>query len=300
MQRPRRRPVAGRVLLAVAVLCAVATPGCSLFEGVDLGVAGIDAHYVDVPSTAGDDRSVLVVQSDQLAEAKDPSPVPLVVVLHGFQSDAEVMAKITAFAAEAGQKNFVAAFGVGLDKSWNAELCCGASAANETDDVAYLRALILTVEEQFPVDRSKVFFLGYSNGGMMAYRMLCESPVLVTSFVSVAGTNTSGCRATTPRPFLQISGDDDPIVPIAGSTSPTAPGVGPTPSVLGSIAGVADDFDCPKPQQQVVGPVTEQRWAPCREGVQVVFDIVKGAGHGWPTGEPFATTQRALQFWGLV
>jgi polyhydroxybutyrate depolymerase len=292
--------VAGRVLLAVAVLCAVATPGCSLFEGVDLGVAGIDAHYVDVPSTAGDDRSVLVVQSDQLAEAKDPSPVPLVVVLHGFQSDAEVMAKITAFAAEAGQKNFVAAFGVGLDKSWNAELCCGASAANETDDVAYLRALILTVEEQFPVDRSKVFFLGYSNGGMMAYRMLCESPVLVTSFVSVAGTNTSGCRATTPRPFLQISGDDDPIVPIAGSTSPTAPGVGPTPSVLGSIAGVADDFDCPKPQQQVVGPVTEQRWAPCREGVQVVFDIVKGAGHGWPTGEPFATTQRALQFWGLV
>ena len=300
MQRPRRRPVAGRVLLAVAVLCAVATPGCSLFEGVDLGVAGIDSHYVDVPSTAGDDRSVLVVQSDQLAEAKDPSPVPLVVVLHGFQSDAEVMAKITAFAAEAGQKNFVAAFGVGLDKSWNAELCCGASAANETDDVAYLRALILTVEEQFPVDRSKVFFLGYSNCGMMAYRMLCESPELVTSFVSVAGTNTSGCRATTPRPFLQISGDDDPIVPIAGSTSPTAPGVGPTPSVQGSIAGVADDFDCPKPQQQVVGPVTEQRWAPCREGVQVVFDIVKGAGHGWPTGEPFATTQRALQFWGLV
>jgi polyhydroxybutyrate depolymerase len=292
--------VAGRVLLAVAVLCAVATPGCSLFEGVDLGVAGIDSHYVDVPSTAGDDRSVLVVQSDQLAEAKDPSPVPLVVVLHGFQSDAEVMAKITAFAAEAGQKNFVAAFGVGLDKSWNAELCCGASAANETDDVAYLRALILTVEEQFPVDRSKVFFLGYSNCGMMAYRMLCESPELVTSFVSVAGTNTSGCRATTPRPFLQISGDDDPIVPIAGSTSPTAPGVGPTPSVQGSIAGVADDFDCPKPQQQVVGPVTEQRWAPCREGVQVVFDIVKGAGHGWPTGEPFATTQRALQFWGLV
>lgn len=300
MQLPRRRPSAGRVLLALTLLAVVSVPGCSLFDGVDLGVEGIDARYVDVPSPVGDDRSVLVVQSDQLAAAKDPSPVPLVVALHGYQSDAEVMAKITALAAEAGLKNFVAAFGVGLDKSWNAEICCGASAASDTDDVAYLRTMILTVEDQYPVDRSKVFLLGYSNGGMMAYRMLCESPELVTSFVSVAGTNTSGCRAPTPRPFLQMSGDDDPIVPIAGSKTPTAPGVGPTPSVLGSVAGLAEDFDCPKAVRQVVGPVTEQRWAPCREGVQVVFDIVKGAGHGWPTGEPFSTTQRALQFWGLV
>lgn len=287
-------------LLAVVLLAGATAAGCSLFDGVDLGVDGIDAHYVDVPSTVGDDRSVLVVQSDQLAAAKDPGPVPLVVVLHGFQSDAEVMAKITALAAEAGQKNFVAAFGVGLDKSWNAGICCGASAAGEVDDVAYVRTMILTVEDQYPVDRSKVFLLGYSNGAMLTYQVLCESPELVSSFVSVAGTNTSGCRARTPRPFLQMSGDDDPIVPIAGSISPTAPGVGPTPSVLGSIAGVAEDFDCPKQQRQVVGPVTEQRWAPCRDGVQVVFDVVKGAGHGWPTGEPFATTQRALQFWGLA
>ena len=296
----RRRPAAGRVLLAVVLLAVAAAPGCSLFGGVDLGVDGVDAQYVDVPSAVGDDRSVLVVQSDQLAAAKDPSPVPMVLVLHGFQSDAEVMAKITALAAEAGQKNFVAAFGVGLDKSWNAELCCGASAASDTDDVAYLRAAILTVEDQYPVDRSKVFLLGYSNGGMMAYRMLCESPELVSSFVSVAGTNTSGCHASTPRPFLQMSGADDPIVPIAGSKTPTAPGVGPVPSVLGSVAGLADDFDCPKPVRAVVGPVTEQRWAPCRDGVPVVFDVVKGAGHGWPTGEPFSTTQRALQFWGLA
>lgn len=300
MQRPRRRHTAGRVLLALVLLSVVAATGCSLFDGVDLGVEGVDAHYVDVPSAVGDDRSVLVVEPDQLAASKDPSPVPLVVVLHGFQSDAEVMAKITALAAEAGQKNFVAAFGVGLDKSWNAELCCGASAAAGTDDVAYLRTMILTVEDQFPVDRSKVFLLGYSNGGMMAYRMLCESPELVSSFVSVAGTNTSGCRASTPRPFLQMSGDDDPIVPLAGSKTQTAPGVGPVPSVLGSVAGLADDFDCPKPVRQTVGPVTEQRWAPCRDGVPVVLDVVKGAGHGWPTGEPFSTTQRALQFWGLA
>ena len=300
MQRPRRRQAAGRVLLAVVLLSVAAAPGCSLFDGVDLGVDGVDAQYVDVPSTVGDDRSVLVVQSDQLASSKDPSPVPLVVVLHGFQSDAEVMAKISSLAAEAGQKNFVAAFGVGVDKSWNAEICCGTAVASEVDDVDYVRSMILTVEDQYPVDRSKVFLLGYSNGGMMAYRVLCEAPQLVSSFVSVAGTNSSKCHAPVPRPFLQMSGDDDPVVPIAGSKVQTTPGVPPVPSVLGSVAGIAEDFDCSRATRQVVGPVTENKWSPCRDGVPVVFDVVKGAGHGWPTGEPFSTTQRALQFWGLA
>lgn len=286
--------------LVALLLVGSATTGCSLFGGVDLGVEGVDARYVDVPVASGDAREVLVVQSEQLAAAPDPAPVPLVVVLHGYGSDAEIMAKITSLAAEAGVKNYVGAFGVGQDKSWNAELCCGASAAGDVDDVDYVRSMILTVESLYPVDRSRVFLLGYSNGGMMAYRVLCEAPELVSSFVSVAGTNTSGCRASVPRPFLQLSGDDDPIVPIAGSTVETAPGVGPVPPVRASVAGVADDFDCPRSTTQVLGPVTEQRWAPCRDGVQVVFDVVKGAGHGWPVGEPFSTTQRVLQFWGLV
>ena len=288
-------------MLAVGLLLAgVASTGCSLFGGVDLGVEGVDARYVDVPVAGGTDREVLVVQSDELAASANPAPVPLVVVLHGYGSDAEIMAKITSLAAEAGVKNYVGAFGVGLDKSWNAEMCCGASAATEVDDVAYVRSMILTVEAQYPVDRSRVFLLGYSNGGMMAYRVLCEAPELVSSFVSVAGTNTSNCRATVPRPFLQMSGDDDPIVPIAGSNVETAPGVGPVPPVVGSVARIAEDFDCPRSRTTVLGPVTEQRWAPCRDGVQVVFDVVKGAGHGWPTGAPFSTTQRVLQFWGLA
>ncbi|MFM7067895.1 MAG: alpha/beta hydrolase family esterase, partial [Actinomycetes bacterium] len=263
------------------------------------GVDGISANYEDVPTAAGV-RSMLVVEPDSLRDAPAGTTVPLVVVLHGLDSDAEIMAKITSMAAESAVKGFVAAFGVGLDESWNAGSCCGPSAATGVDDVAYVRSLILTLEASYPVDRSKVFLLGYSNGGMMAYRLLCESPELVTSFASVAGTNTSGCRPTVPRPFLQMSGDDDPIVPVEGSETATIPGVGPTPPVRASVAQIAEAFDCPASRRARIGPVTERRWGPCRDDVSVVFDIVDGAGHGWSIGPPFSTTQRVLQFWGLV
>ena len=287
MQRPRRRPVTGRVLLAVAVLCAVAAPGCSLFDGVDLGVAGIDARYVDVPSTIGDDRSVLVVQSDQLAAAKDPSPVPLVVALHGFQSDAEVMAKVTALAAEAGQKNFVAAFGVGLDKSWNADLCCGASAAAGTDDVAYLRTMILTVEEQFPVDRSKVFFLGYSNGGMMAHRLACDASDLFTAITAVAGTdNTRDCHPSRPVSVLHIHARDDERVLFNGGAGQPSKQVTDFTSVADSTSRWVQRNGCqPTPRTVLQAPGARcVEHEGCQGGSRVRLCVTETGGHSWPGG----------------
>ena len=294
----RRRPRTVLVPLLAALL-SLPFAGCSLFGDVDLDVDGVRAAYVDVPTDAGR-REALVVEPDALAAASDGSTFPMVVALHGFRSDAEQMARITGLPLEARDRRFLAVFGVGLDKSWNAGSCCGSSATDGVDDVAYLQALVLTMLSRYPVDRARVYLLGYSNGAMLAYRFLCASPAIVTSVASVAGTNTTGCRMTEPRPFLQVSGDDDPIVPVDGSKVPTAPGVGPTPSVRLSVDGVADDLGCPRPTTLRLGPVVEQRRAPCRGGVEVVFDLVHAISHGWPVGGPFSTTRRVLQFWGLA
>jgi len=294
-----RQPVfrLGAILLVAALIAAAG--GCSLITSVDLDVEGIDASYIEIPTDQGS-REALVVQPDSIGQGTEQTPVPLVVALHGLGSDAEVMAKITGLGAEARDKGFLAAFGVGLDDSWNAGTCCGESVSAKVNDVQYLQALILTMEAQYPVDRSRVYLLGYSNGAMMTYRFMCEAAGLVAGAASVAGTNAAGCTMPIAKPFLQISGRDDPIVPIAGSDVSTAPGVGPTPSVAESVAKVGRDFDCPRSTEVSLGPVTETRRAPCRDGAQVVFDVVDGAGHGWPIGEPFATTGRVLQFWGLA
>lgn len=287
--------------LAVVLAAVLVAPsaGCSLLGGVDLGVEDVSAAYVDVPTDAGR-REALVVEPDVVASAGPGATFPLVVVLHGFGSDAEEMALVSGLPREARDRRFLAVLGVGLDKSWNAGSCCGSSAADGVDDVAYLQSLILTIESRYPVDRSRVFLLGYSNGGMLTYRFMCASAGLVASAVSVAGTNTTGCRMTTPRPFLQVSGSDDPVVPVDGSAVATRPGVGPTPSVRASVAGVGRDLGCPAPTTVRLGPVVEQRRAPCRGGVEVVLDLVDGISHGWPIGGPFSTTRRVLQFWGLA
>lgn len=300
MRRARLRTVLAKVAGGVlAVLLVAPAAGCSLFGDVDLGVDGVRVAYEDVPTGAGR-REALVVEPDAVAAAPTGTTFPMVVALHGFRSDAEQMARITGIPVEARDRRFLAVFGVGLDQSWNAGSCCGSSSTTGVDDVAYLQSLLLTMESRYPVDRSRVFLLGYSNGAMLAYRFMCTSAGLVASAASVAGTNTVGCRMTTARPFLQVSGDDDPIVPVDGSKVATAPGVGPTPSVRSSVDGVARDLDCPPATTVRLGPVVEQRRAPCRDGVEVVFDLVHAISHGWPIGGPFSTTRRVLQFWGLA
>ena len=68
--------------------------------------------------------------------------------------------------------------------------------------VAYLRAIIRDVMARYPVDRRRVFVVGHSNGGFMAYRMACEASDLVTGVVSLAGAtwkDPARCRPENGR-----------------------------------------------------------------------------------------------------
>ena len=60
--------------------------------------------------------------------------------------------------------------------------------ADHIDDVGYLESVIDAVGNLYPVDRSRVFLTGHSNGGMMTYRFACEHPELIAGAASVAGT----------------------------------------------------------------------------------------------------------------
>lgn len=290
----RRRPsraVAAAVATAALVLWA---SGCSWLGGdrVDLGIAGLTARTVTVPGTGG--RTALLGVPDGGAAGDRP----LVVVLHGLGGDAEGMARISAWAAAAVQHDLVVAFGEGGEASWNAEGCCGGADAEGTDDVDYLHRLIAHLIATQDVDPQAVFLTGYSNGGMMTYRYLCEHGDELAGAASVAGTNTSGCTPEDPVDLLQISGADDTVVPLAGGPS-TTPGIGPFPSVTGSVEAVARAFGCPPERTVTRPPALVTRWGPCRDDVEVGLDVLSGAGHGYPLGSDYVATEEILAFWGL-
>ena len=142
----------------------------------------------------------------------------------------------------------------GVQQSWNAGSCCAPSTDVQSDDVSFLAYIIGTVRQQFRVDSSRVWVFGYSNGGMMAYRLGCEIPELITGVGVGAGAFTvQGCSPTKSVSLLQITGDQDVKVPQSGG-GPYSVVSAETSTRLFAIANTCTavmqyrsdiDWDCP-------------------------------------------------------
>ena len=192
-----------------------------------------------------------------------PRPAPVVLGLHGLHQSRAGTEAMMRLLREAAPRGFVAVYPSGSDASWNAGRCCGRAAAGGVDDVEVLRRVVATVSGAHPVDPRRVYAVGYSNGGMMAYKLACEAPDLLAAIAVVAGAyvTAESCRPTTATPTLVVHGRRDTVVPWAGlRVSPLRTRL---PSVAQSVA------------------VMSRRNAPA--GVPTRLVSLPRQGHGWPT-----------------
>ena len=152
------------------------------------------------------------------------TPVPLVLVLHGYGGDAAVYADYFRMEPLAEARGFLVCHPEGTvgsqsSRFWNAtDACCNFYGAT-VDDSAYLRGLIEEVARQYSVDRKRVYVTGHSNGGYMSHRMACDHPDLIAGIASLAGMtflDLSTIRPSQPVNVLQIHGTADEVVPYGG------------------------------------------------------------------------------------
>ncbi len=107
------------------------------------------------------------------------------------------------------------------DPHWNPS-ALGGDNKSTADDFAFVSALIAELVTEYSVDASRIYAMGYSNGGFMAYGLACQSTDLIAAIVSVSGTMLddvfSTCSASRPIPTLIIHGTADFVVPYNGGT----------------------------------------------------------------------------------
>ncbi len=159
--------------------------------------------------------------------------VPFVVLLHGYSSTGVKLDEYFGMSALAEARTFILATPDGLkDQSghgyWNAGDCCDLD-GTDTDDVAYLTAILDDVRLRFRIDSRRVFVIGHSNGGFLAHRVACDRASRVAAIVSLAGaqrTDIAQCEPTEPVAVLQVHGDQDEIIKYGGNTTayPAYPG----------------------------------------------------------------------------
>lgn len=158
------------------------------------------------------------------APASGAERLPLLVFLHGFGGSGEGLADALHLTemADAFGFAFVAPEGR-LDHSgrrfWNAGPSCCNLDDIAVDHVAALQRWLGTASAHPRVDPRRVYLVGYSNGGFMAYRAACELSGRLAGLISIAGaglSDASACRPDHRLSVVQIHGDSDPIVKFDG------------------------------------------------------------------------------------
>lgn len=147
------------------------------------------------------------------------TPAPLLLALHGGGGNAAQFERWTKFSELADREGFLVVYPEGIGHNWNdGRQDVQAQAFREkVDDVAFLRAVVDDVARQHPVDRSRVYATGVSNGGFMSSRLGIEAPDLVAAIAPVVGGIAEGLPAPSkPLPVLIIQGTEDPLVPYGG------------------------------------------------------------------------------------
>lgn len=192
-------------------------------RGIFAAVTIFAAALVNVPAAAaepfvvGGTRPVTVN-----LPADTSSPSPLLVMLHSASTSGahqEKYMKLKPVAKKLGMIYIAPDGTVGKDgrRVWNAAKSCCQKAGTDVNDIAYLDSLIDEIDARYPVDRSRIYFVGHSNGAFMSLAYACTTGK-VAAVVSLAGAMDadSQCASTNPFALLHIHGVADKTIKIDG------------------------------------------------------------------------------------
>ncbi len=272
-----------RTRLEGAAAARRAMPGTS----EDVGVVQT-AHTLTVD---GRERTYIVQ-----APERPKDKLPVVFFFHGGGGRGERMAA-KGFRGMVARENFLAVYPSGWKNHWNDGRRAARIAAQtgNVDDVKFVRAVVDDLEKRYPIDRSRIFATGVSNGGIFSHYLAAKAADLFAGIAPVIGGLAEPVAATfrpsDPISLLVIQGDADPLVPIGGGAiagSDRGGRVIATDQMLekylahNGIAGEPRVEQLPDLDPKD-GTTTEvRRWPPGRDGVRVVYYLVKQGGHTMP------------------
>ena len=284
-----RRVVAVGVVLLVAAGCrsgsdpAVPEQPAVVHQEIHVDGARRTYRLFTPPSVGTDDR-----------------PLPLVLALHGSGNTPESFVQATRLDRAASAGGFVVAYPEAVGLLWNGGFCCTAGRGDPAADVRFLERVITDVAAARRVDTTRVYAVGVSAGGIMAYRLACDLAGRIAGVASVgASMQLDDCQPSRPVSVLAVHGTGDQLVPYAGGRvigaatrpAPPAPAVVERWAALNGCAAGS--------QEQSEGLVTTRTWPDCQGATRVRLVTVEGGGHTWFTPD-FGVPNGAVDATGVV
>jgi len=215
---------------------------------------------------------------------------PLVIYLHCYGWTAQQGMNYTSLNQVADASDFIVVYPSAIP-NWNSGIGDNPSwPTPNVDDVGFINALIDTMSNRYSIDLERIYACGYSNGGMMSYKLACQLSHRIAAIASVGGvisTNTAAnFNPLRAMPVLQIHGTSDPWVPINGSTG--------WHSVDQTLSYWTSFNDCVQADTTILPDldptdgctVEKTTYTNCSDNSNVVYYKVINGGHTWPGAGP--------------
>jgi polyhydroxybutyrate depolymerase len=233
--------------------------------------------------------------------------VPLVIVVHGAFSSAKRIEEQTGFSTLADRLGFAVSYpnGIGifgLLQHWNAGHCCGKAAADDVDDIGFIDEVIDDTKQFLNIDRTRMYMVGFSNGGMLTHYYAAERAATLAAIAPVSGP--LGSRVTpdrpewrvpppqVPLPVIILHGTSDENVPFNGGARDDDPDGRQYVSAQESAEFWVEQNRCdplPVKMNQREGAVKVTSWIGCSDGAAVDLYALQDWYHQWPG--PYFTDQ---------
>jgi len=223
--------------------------------------------------------------------------MPMIFAIHGGSGTPEGMINIANFKAIADRDKVVLVYPSGIQNNWNDGRPTPPNQSG-INDVNFFNLMCDYMITTYPVDGTRIYATGISNGGFMSSRLGCElsnriAAIAVDAATMEATTIAPSCNPGRPVPAIYIHGTTDPLVPFTGglmTAGGTAGGTilshfqtidkwvsingcNTTPTVS-DIPDIAND-----------GTTIKQRvYSGGTNGSEVVSYVVLNGGHTWPQG----------------
>lgn len=232
----------------------------------------------------GQNRTIPVAgekRSYRLMNAAGTEPKPLIVALHGFDDRSWWLAAYSGLHVLAENEGAALALPNGKHRSWNGVFCCGWAQEHKTDDVSFIAEMVDDIKANHAIDESRIYVVGFSNGGILAQHLLAQKPDIFaagTSVMSGVGDGSTTLDITNARaPLLLIQGTKDNRVPL--DTPSESEGFSFIPAA--ETARIwAQHYNLSDKQLRKTNNYTEYTWA-SDEKQQLVQRIYESS-HRWP------------------
>lgn len=267
--------------LGIAVLALLAqawlmpsVAKASRFQPVN-GVTTFEAEF----TVGGRSRRVLYLRP----VANPTGLVPAIVVLHYAGGNSEEMANLIELGQLVRDTGVWAILPNSRGRNWAFDPVRDRSGL---DDVGLITRIIDNAVAAYPIDARRVYLTGFSSGGFMTQRYVCEHPERVAAAAYVSSTLLDSlrkvCKPALPTPIIGMHGNRDTKVSYNKKTGlSSAPDTALffakinqclTPPLRSKLPNLANDGTT----------VLLDSYDRCASPQPVRFYTIDGGGHTWP------------------